>query len=116
MGNELQGRKIAFLAASGVEQVELTGAWDAVENAGGTAVLVSPEEGSVQAFDHDVEKADTFATDVVLGAANADEYDALVLPGGTTNPDKLRTVGAAVEFVEAFCRGGKPVAAICHGP
>jgi protease I len=115
MTDELRGRKVAFLAASRVEQVELTGAWDAVKNAGGTPVLVSPERESVQAFNHDVEKADTFAVDVPLGDATADDYDALVLPGGTTNPDKLRTVNDAVQFTLAFCSSGKPVAAICHG-
>ena len=116
MSSELHGRKIAFLAASGVEQVELTGPWEAVQNAGGTPVLVSPERDHVQAFEHDVEKADTFPTDVVIGDAKPDDYDALVLPGGTTNPDTLRTIGDAVEFARAFCRRGKPVAAICHGP
>lgn len=116
MSNELQGRKVAFLVASGVEQVELTGPWEAVENAGGTPVLVSPDQDGVQAYNHDVEPADTFPVDVRLGDANADDYDALVLPGGTTNPDKLRTIGDAVEFAAAFRRSAKPVAAICHGP
>ncbi|HWC21772.1 MAG TPA: type 1 glutamine amidotransferase domain-containing protein [Flexivirga sp.] len=116
MSNELHGQKVAFLVASGVEQVELTGAWDAVENAGGTPVLVSPEKDSVQAFNHDVEQADTFPVDARLGDARPEDYDGLVLPGGTTNPDKLRTIGDAVAFAGAFRRAGKPVAAICHGP
>ena len=116
MSNELHGRKVAFLVASGVEQVELTGSWDSVENAGGTPVLVSPEQGSLQAFNHDVEQADTFPVDVALGDAKADDYDALVLPGGTTNPDKLRMDPDAIAFVAGFAQSGKPIAAICHGP
>jgi len=79
-------------------------------------VLVSPEAEKVQAFNHDVEQADTFPVDVQLTDAKADDYDALVLPGGTTNPDKLRTIGDAVQFALAFRDSGKPVAAICHGP
>lgn len=116
MTDELQGRKIAFLVASGVEQIELTGPWDAVRNAGGTPVLVSPEDGHVQAFNGDVEKGDTFPVGVELRAAESADYAGLVLPGGTTNPDKLRTIRDAVDFAASFRRHEKPVAAICHGP
>jgi len=116
MSGELQGRKVAFLAASGVEQIELTGAWDAVVAVGGVPVLVSPDQDRVQAYNHDVEAADSFEVDVRIGDADPRDYDAMVLPGGTTNPDKLRVVPDAVEFVSAFCTDGRPVAAICHGP
>jgi protease I len=117
MTNELQGKRIAFLVANaGVEQVELTTPWQTVIEAGGKPVLVAPDGGSVQAFNHDVEKADTFRVDAVVGETTADEYGALVLPGGTTNADKLRTVGEAMTLVEAFVEAGKPIAAICHGP
>jgi protease I len=117
MSDELTGKRIAFLVAnSGVEQVELTTSWKAVEQAGGTPVLVSLEKGEVQAFNHDVEAADTFEADRAVSDVSSDEFAALVLPGGTTNPDKLRMDTAAVEFVGGFARSGKPVAAICHGP
>ncbi len=116
MADELQGQKVAFLVASGVEQAELTQPWDAVKRAGGAPTLVSPEKDEVQAFHHDVDKGDTFPVGLDLADANPEDFDALVLPGGTTNPDKLRTIDEAVRFIEAFPRAGKPVAAICHGP
>lgn len=117
MSDELQGKRIAFLLAnSGVEQVELTTPWQAVEDAGGTPVLVAPEEGTVQAFNNDVEKGDTFRAEVATKDAVAEDYDALVLPGGTTNPDQLRLDINAVTLVAAFAGAGKPIAAICHGP
>ncbi|MHA3704519.1 type 1 glutamine amidotransferase domain-containing protein [Jatrophihabitans sp. YIM 134969] len=117
MTNELQGKKIAFLIAnSGVEQVELTTPWQAVTDAGGQPVLVAPESGKAQAFHEDVNAADTFDVDVTVAEADPSEYAALVLPGGTTNPDKLRTDPQAVAFATAFVDAGKPVAAICHGP
>ena len=91
MADELNGKRIAFLVAnSGVEQVELTTPWEAVEKAGGTPVLIAPEKDTVQAFNNDVEKADTFDADVAVGDVSADDFAALVLPGGTTNPDALR--------------------------
>lgn len=109
-------RKVAFLVATeGIEQVELTEPWTAVEQAGATPVLVSTESGSVQAFDH-LDKADTFDVDVVVGEAEVGDYAALVLPGGVANPDALRTDAAAVAFVRSFVESGKPVAAICHAP
>jgi len=112
----LQGKTIAFLvAAEGIEQVELTEPWKAVEQAGGTPKLLSPESGTVQAFNH-LDKADTFPVDVPVSEAGVDDYDALVLPGGVANPDALRMDKGAVDFVRNFIGSGKPVAAICHAP
>jgi protease I len=111
---DLTGKTIAFLvAAEGIEQVELTEPWKAVQEAGGTPRLVSPEPGEVQAYHH-LDKADTFPVDEQPGSA--EQYDALVLPGGVANPDALRTDEQAVAFVKAFFEAGKPVAAICHAP
>src|ERR1700712_2611317 len=103
MSDELQGKRVAFLLAnSGVEQVELITPWQAVIDAGGTPVLVAPEKGTVQAFKNDVEKADTFQADLATKDAVAEDFDALVLPGGTTNPDALRLNIDAVTLVAAF--------------
>jgi protease I len=118
-GNEmaagkLDGKTVAFIAAEGVEQVELTEPWKAVEEAGGTAELISLEPGHVQAFNH-LDRADTFKVDRTAAAADASRYDALVMPGGVANPDFLRVDADAVAFVRAFFDDGKPVAAICHG-
>ena len=115
MADQLDGKKIAFLAAEGVEQVELTEPWKAVEEAGGTPQLISVEEGHVQAFNH-LDKADTFTVDKTVKDASASDYDALVLPGGVANPDFLRTDSDAVAFVRSFFEQAKPVAVICHGP
>ena len=112
----LSGHKVAFLvAAEGIEQVELTDPWQAVEKAGGEPVLLSPEAGKVQAFDH-LDKADTFEVDVPVADADVADYVGLVLPGGVANPDALRLDADAVGFVKAFFDAGKPVAAICHAP
>ncbi|RVX46841.1 protease I [Nonomuraea polychroma] len=112
----LNGKTIAFLVApEGVEQVELTEPWKAVKQAGGTPRLVSTHRGQVQAFHH-LDKADTFAVDDTVDSAEATAFDGLVLPGGVANPDRLRTVPQAVQFVRAFFDAGKPVAAICHAP
>ncbi|WP_269664869.1 type 1 glutamine amidotransferase domain-containing protein [Streptacidiphilus rugosus] len=112
----LQGRTVAFLVAEeGTEQVELTRPWAAVEEAGGTPRLLSTGPGRIQAFHH-LDRADQFAVDAVAGEETVDDYDALVLPGGVANPDRLRTDPQAVGFVRAFFEAGKPVAAICHGP
>lgn len=117
MTAELAGKRIAFLVAnSGVEQVELTTPWQALREAGASTTLIAPEKGTVQAFEHDIEKADTFEADLAVGDADAADFDALVLPGGTTNPDALRLDEDAVSLVAAFAGAGKPVAAICHGP
>ena len=114
MTQDLTGKTIAFLvAAEGIEQVELTSPWQAVQEAGGTPQLVSPEAGEVQAYDH-LDKADTFPVDVPVASADVASYDGLVLPGGVANPDALRTDAGAVAFVKAFFDAGKPVAAICH--
>jgi protease I len=115
MAGKLDGKTIAFLVANeGVEQVELTEPWKAVEQEGGTPELISLEPGQVQAFNH-LDKADTFSVDNTAADADAARYDALVLPGGVANPDILRTDEGAVAFVRAFFDAAKPVAAICHG-
>ncbi|MFL6170888.1 MAG: DJ-1/PfpI family protein, partial [Ornithinibacter sp.] len=107
-------RKVAFLVApEGIEQVELTGPWEAVEGAGATPVLISTQDGQVQAFNH-LDKGDTFDVDVTVSSADVADYAALVLPGGVANPDNLRTDPDAVAFVRQFVQSGKPVAAICH--
>jgi protease I len=115
MATELQGKKIAFLATEGVEQVELTEPWKAVEEAGGTPELISLEDGEVQAFNH-LDKADTFPVDKTVSEADASDYDGLVLPGGVANPDFLRMDEDAVSFVRSFFEQSKPVGVICHGP
>jgi protease I len=116
MAGKLDGKKIAFLVApEGVEQVELTDPWKAVEDEGASPELVSLESGKVQAFNH-LDKADTFDVDRTVSDASADDYDALVLPGGVANPDFLRSDEDAIAFARAFFEQGKPVAAICHGP
>ena len=116
MSEELTGKRVAFLVAnSGVEQVELTTPWQALRDAGAETVLIAPEKDTVQAFNHDVEPGDTFDPDLAVTDAVSADYDALVLPGGTTNPDKLRMDVEAVSFVKDFADAGKPVAAICHG-
>ena len=115
--NRLQGKTIAFLVANeGVEQVELTEPWRAVEEAGGRPMLIAPDaDKKVQAFNH-LDKADTFAVDMAISEANPAEFDGLMLPGGVANPDQLRTFPEAVQFVKGFFDAKKPVAAICHGP
>jgi len=116
MSNELQGRRIAILAADGVEKVELEQPRAALEQAGAEVQLLSLKSGEIQARNHDLEPAGTFAVDRVVSAASVDEFDGLVLPGGTVNPDKLRLDSSAVAFVRDFVTSGKPVGAICHGP
>jgi protease I len=116
MASELTGRDVAFLVANeGIEQVELTTPWQAVQEAGGTPVLVAPQAGEAQAFNH-LDKADTFPVDQTVDGADAGRFAGLVLPGGVANPDQLRTDPAAVAFAKAFFDLGKPVAAICHAP
>jgi protease I len=111
----LTGKRVAFLATDGVEQVELTQPRRAVEDAGAATELVSLEPGEIQAHEH-LEKGDTFAVDRVVAECKSEDYDALVLPGGVANPDFLRQDSDAVEFVRGFVEAGKPVGAICHGP
>lgn len=113
--NKLAGKKVALLVTHGFEQVELTSPKQALEEQGATAHVVSPEEGQVKAW-NEKDWGDHFPVDITLDQANADEYDALVLPGGVMNPDHLRMNAKAVQFVKSFFEAGKPVAAICHGP
>lgn len=115
MSHKISGKKIAFLATDGFEQVELTQPWQAVQQAGGECVLVSPKNGQIQGMNHD-EKADKFDVDKNIKSVSVDEFDGLVLPGGVANPDSLRTCCDSVQFVRDFFKQHKPVAAICHGP
>jgi protease I len=115
MANRLNNKRVAFLATHGVEQVELTEPWKAVEQAGGRPELVSLESGEIQGFDH-LDKDQRFKVDRTVAEASADDYEGLVLPGGVANPDFLRTDRDAVKFVRTFFEAGKPVASICHGP
>jgi protease I len=115
MPNRLEGKRVAFLAADGVEQVELTEPWRAVEDEGGTPELISLENGEIQGFEH-LDHGERFPVDRAVSDASADEYDGLVLPGGVANPDFLRADEDAVHFVRSFFEAGKPVAAICHAP
>ena len=112
---QLHGKKIAFLATNGFEQVELTQPWESLRDACAEVVLISPESGTIQGMNHD-EKADTFTVDKAIESVSAEDYDGLVLPGGVANPDALRVNEACVDFVRDFFKQGKPVAAICHGP
>jgi protease I len=111
----LDGKRVAFVATDGVEQIELIEPWKAVEEAGGTPELISLEPGEIQGFEH-LDKADTFQVHRTAAEADVAEYDALVLPGGVANPDFLRTDEDVVGFIRGFFEEGKPVAAICHGP
>lgn len=116
VSESLNGKRVAFMVApEGVEQVELTEPWKAVRDAGGRPELVSTQSGEIRAFNH-LDKAETFPVDKVVDDVSADDYDALVLPGGVANPDFLRTKPKAVQFAREFFSQQKPVAAICHAP
>jgi protease I len=115
MASQLKGRKVAFLATDGVEQVELTAPWNALKESGAEVILLSDKPGEIQGMNHD-QKADQFHVDLEVSQASARDFDALVLPGGVANPDKLRTNKDAVNFVREFMELDKPVASICHGP
>ena len=115
MANELQGKKIAFLATDGVEQVELMEPWKAIESAGGEPELLSIKPGKIQAFEH-FDKGEEFRIDKHVSQADPEDYEGLVLPGGVANPDFLRMDEDAVRFVQRFFETGKPVGVICHGP
>ena len=115
MATQLKGRKVAFLATDGVEQVELTAPWNALKQAGAEVKLVSDKPGEIQAVNHGANGA-TYPVDAEVSKVSARDFDALVLPGGLANPDKLRTNKEAVNFVREFMEADKPVAAICHGP
>lgn len=112
---QLNATKVAILVAHGFEQIEMTDPREALLTAGAEVDLISPEEGEVKGWQH-TEWGDKFRVDVPLDRARADQYDALLLPGGVLNPDKLRINPKALDFVRAFFAAGKPVAAICHGP
>ena len=116
MTGELNGRRVAILATDGVERVELEQPRQALDAAGAQTTLLSIKTGEIAARDHDLADAGTFAVDGQVSEATTDEFDALLLPGGTVNPDKLRMDSSAVGFVRSFVDTGKPVAAICHGP
>lgn len=111
----LTGKKVAILTENGFEEVELTSPKKALEEAGAKVQVISPEKEKVKAWDHDHWSIE-LPVDVWLDEANFEDYDALVLPGGVMNPDKLRLNRRAVEFAQQFLESGKPVAAICHGP
>lgn len=116
MADELRDRRVAILAADGVEQVELEQPRRAVQDAGAQTTLLSLDDGEIQAMNGDIEPADTFAVEGKVSDASVSDFDALILPGGTSNPDKLRMDEDAVAFVRDFVRSGKPVGVICHGP
>ena len=116
MANELEGLKIAIIATDGVEQVELTEPRKAVEEAGAKTELISLGDGEIQAMNGDIDKGDTFGVDKVIGDADVDDYDGLILPGGVANPDNLRQSGEVITFLQDFFETGKPVGAICHAP
>ena len=113
--NRLEGMKVAILLENMFEQVEMTQPRKALDDAGARTVLISPQPDKVQGVNHD-DKGDTFPVDLQLDKANPEEYDALLLPGGVANPDRLRMNPKAMQFVKSFVDAGKPIAAICHGP
>ena len=115
MAGKLNGKRVAILATDGVEQVELEKPRQALESAGAETRVVSPAETNVRAWQHD-HWGEEVAVDVPLAQASADDFDALLIPGGVMSPDKLRTNDAAVNLVRSFFKQTKPVAAICHGP
>jgi protease I len=115
MATDLTGLRVAILVTDGFEQAEMTEPRKALEDAGAATDLVSPQRGEVQAWSH-VEKGDRFSVEVALDDANPANYDALLLPGGVANPDRLRIIPKAVKFVADFVAAHKPVAAICHAP
>jgi protease I len=116
MAGELNGKRVAILAADGVERVELEQPREALNQAGARTELLSLHDGVIHARNNDLEAAGTFDVDALVRSASVEDYDALLLPGGTVNPDKLRVDRAAVGFVRDFVGSGKPVASICHGP
>ncbi|HEY7091511.1 MAG TPA: type 1 glutamine amidotransferase domain-containing protein [Tepidisphaeraceae bacterium] len=115
MATDLTGKKVAILVADGFEQVEMTDPRRALEDVGAATELISPNKQTVRGWQH-TDWGDEFQVDCPLNEARPDDYDALLLPGGVMNPDKLRSSASAVAFVRAFFDSHKPVAAICHGP
>ena len=116
MAGRLNGKRIAILATDGVEQAELEQPREAVTREGARAEILSLSDGEIQAMNHDIEPADTFTVDTAVKEASAADYDALILPGGTVNADRLRMDPDVVGFVQEIFRSGKPVGVICHGP
>jgi protease I len=112
---DVKGRKVAVLATDGVEQVELTEPVKALRAAGAQVTVISPKGGQIQAFQHDA-PGERLQTDAALSGTRPDQFEALMLPGGVANPDKLRMIPEAVAFVKHFVDSRKPIAAICHGP
>jgi protease I len=116
MAQELRGQRVGILAADGVERIELEQPRGALHGAGATTEVISLHPGEIQARQFDMESAGSFPVDRVVTDVSADDYDALLMPGGTVNPDKLRMNADAVGFVKAFADTGKPIGVICHGP
>lgn len=117
MENQLKGKRVAILVTNGFEQIELTGPKEALEAAGAETFLISPQEKKVRGWKAEAEDwGSKFRVDVPLAEASARNYDALVLPGGVMNPDRLRLEPRAIEFIREFFNARKPVGAICHGP
>ena len=116
MAGKLDGKRIAIVATDGVEEVELTRPRDAVTAEGARVDVVSLEEGELQAMNHDIEPASTFRVDLTAAKASPSDYDALILPGGTVNADRLRMDDDVLRFVKDVFAAGKPVGVICHGP
>ncbi|GAA4994839.1 type 1 glutamine amidotransferase domain-containing protein [Pseudonocardia tropica] len=116
MANELQGRTVAILATDGVEKVELVQPREELQKAGARVEVVSLSTDPIQSMSADINPDEKLDVDRAVADVSADDYDALVLPGGTVNPDNLRADATAVAFVKAFFTAGKPVGAICHGP
>jgi protease I len=115
VANELAQRRVAFVVANeGIEQAELLRPWQAVADAGGDPQLVALHAGMVETMCH-LDRADRFPVDLVTDKAQAEDFDAVVLPGGVANSDRLRTDAAAVDFLMAMFEAAKPVAGICHG-
>ena len=115
MANDLNDKRVAILATDGFEQVELTEPMKALKQAGARVELISPKAGGIQGYNHH-DKADTLPVDRTLEQAQAEDYDALMLPGGVINPDALRLEPSAISFIRHFVEARKPIAAICHGP
>ncbi len=116
MAQHLKGKKVAILAADGVERIEPDQPRGALHGAGATTEVLSIHPGEIQARQHDLQEAGTLPVDRLVSDASPDDYDAMVMPGGVVNPDKLRRSPDAVGFVRAFVDTGKPIAAICHAP
>ena len=112
----MQGYKVAVLATDGVEKIEITEPIKALKQAGADVKVIAPKPGQIQSYNHDTEAAEKIPVDADLSSARPDQFDALLLPGGTTNPDHLRIIPQAVAFVKHFADSQKPIAAICHGP